>query len=110
MIFTRGLPIPDEFSTLELSNTLRCHGTWLSFRIQLVVVALSRNPLPEVGRVLLWSEAVTELCLEFTHLFKTFVPISSTWVISSEGMALDGIIYLLRCQTVRLPSESTWPF
>ena len=65
-----------EFNTLELSNALRCHGTWLSFLITLIAVALSINPPPErgVGRVLMWHEAVPELYLEFTQLLKAIVP------------------------------------
>ena len=41
--------VPVEKNTLELSNALRCHGTWLTFLIPLVVVALLRNPVPELG-------------------------------------------------------------
>ena len=51
--------------------------------------------MPEVGRVLLWSEAVTELCLEFTHLFRPIVPTSSKWVGRIEGITLDRLVYLL---------------
>ena len=40
---------PVESNTRELSNTLRCHGTWLSFLMQSIKPALSRNPLPERG-------------------------------------------------------------
>ena len=56
-----------ELNTIELSNMLRCHGTWFSFLIQLIAASLFLNPLPErgVGSVLLWHEAVTELYLEF---------------------------------------------
>jgi len=53
--------ICDTCSILELSNMLRCHGTWLSFLIQLVAVSLLLNPPPERGgwqRILLWHEAV----------------------------------------------------
>ena len=55
-----------ESNTLELSNAFRCHITGFSFLIQLVVAALSVNPLPElgVGSVLLRHETVAELCLE----------------------------------------------
>ena len=38
-----------EPNTLELSNGLFCHRTWLSFLMQLVVAALLRNPKPEPG-------------------------------------------------------------
>ena len=31
--------VPDETNTIECSKTLSCHGTWLSFLIQLVVMA-----------------------------------------------------------------------
>ena len=70
---------PYESNILELLNTLRCHGTWYSFLIQLVLGALLGNPLPELrtGNVVCWHEAVTEVCLVFTQLLKSFVPISS---------------------------------
>ena len=67
---------PFESNTLELSNTILCHATGLSFLIQPVIVALIRNPLPElgVGSVLLWDEAVAELDLEFAQLLKSYAP------------------------------------
>ena len=69
---------PVKSNTLKLSNTLRCYGTWLSFLMQLVVAALSRNPLPErgVGRIPCWHEAVAEVRLEFAQLLKSYAPIS----------------------------------
>ena len=68
--------IPFESNTLELSNALRCYVTWLSFLTQPVHAALLRNPTPElgVGRILGWHETVAEMHLEFTQLFKPFVP------------------------------------
>ena len=55
--------------TLEFSNTLFCHATWLSFEIRFALVALRRNPLPELGTgsILLWHDAVAELRLVFTE-------------------------------------------
>ena len=69
-------PAPVETNTLELSNTLRCHATWLSFLIRLAMVALSCTPNPKlrVGRIPAWHEAMTELHLEFTQLLKSYVP------------------------------------
>jgi hypothetical protein len=67
---------PFESNALELSNTLLCHGTWLSFLMQLILSALSGNPPPElrVGRILVWHEAVTEMHLECEQLLKTYPP------------------------------------
>jgi hypothetical protein len=64
-----GCP-PAEFNTLELSNVLLCHGTWLSLLKQLILSALSRNPPPELGvcRKLFRHEAVTGLYLVFAQL------------------------------------------
>ena len=81
-IITLVLHLVSKFEprTLELSNTLLCQGTWLSFMMQLVGAALHQNPTSklEVGRVMSWHEAVAELLLEFAHLFKVFFPKSST--------------------------------
>jgi len=67
---------PVESNALELSNAFRWYGTWLSFLMQPVVVALSVYPLPEiwVGSVLSWHEAVAELRLEFAQLLKSYAP------------------------------------
>ena len=67
---------PVESNTLELSNTLLSHETWLSFLLQPIVAALLRNPPPELGvcSVLVWHEAVTEFRLEFTQLLNSYVP------------------------------------
>ena len=58
---------PVESKTLELSNTLLCHSSWLTFCVLPVFRALNRNPPPKlgVGRVPLCYEAVAELSLEF---------------------------------------------
>jgi hypothetical protein len=40
---------PVESNTLELSSAFGCHGFWLSFLMQSIKPALSRNPLPERG-------------------------------------------------------------
>ena len=52
----------------------------LSFLVQLVVIGLRHDPLPEVGvgRILDWHEAVADLRLEFKQFLKSFVPIGST--------------------------------
>ena len=67
---------PFESNTLELSNTLLCHRTWLSFLIQVVAASLLLNPPSElgVGRILLCDEAVAELHLEFAQLLKAYAP------------------------------------
>ena len=59
---------PVEVNTLELSNTLICHGTRPSFLMQLVLSALSLNPSTELGicSILVWHEAGAELCLVLT--------------------------------------------
>ena len=66
---TNQISPPVGINTLELSTTLSYHGAWLSFLVQPVVPALSRNLKPErgvgVGSVLLWHVTVTELYLEF---------------------------------------------
>ena len=49
--------LPFESNILELSNVLRCHGTWLSFLVQPATDAL----LGWVGRMRAWHTAVTEL-------------------------------------------------
>ena len=70
--------LPFEFSTLELSNALCCHGAWLSFLVKPVVSALLRNPHSElgVGSILDWhaAVAVAELNLEFAQLLKSCAP------------------------------------
>ena len=69
-----------ETNIIECSNALCCHETWLSFVIRLGVVALMRNPLPElgIGCITVWHEAVAEVHLEFAQLFKLFVPTNSS--------------------------------
>ena len=86
-----------------LSNALLCHGTWLSFLIQPVVASLTRYPITELGicSVMLWHEAVAELCLEFTQLLKSCAPISFACLalalaISSLVLALAIVSNLLR--------------
>ena len=66
-----------ETNAIECLNALRCHGTWLSFRVLPVGAALSHNPPTElgVGRIPFRHVAVTELRLVLTQLFKPFVPI-----------------------------------
>ena len=68
--------LPFETNTIESSNALCCHGTKLSFRVLLVVAALSRNPIGEreVGSIPFWHVAMAELRLEFTHFFKSYAP------------------------------------
>jgi hypothetical protein len=75
---TNNISLPFEFNGLELLNTLRCHGTWLSFMIQPVVATLPRSPMPElgVGRVMLWHDTIAKLCFAFKQLFKPVVPTS----------------------------------
>jgi len=67
---------PVESNTLELSTTLLCNATWLSFLKQLILSALSRNPPPELGvcSVLLWHVAVAKLYLVFEQLLKPCAP------------------------------------
>ena len=67
---------PVESNTLELSNALLCHGTWLSFLVKHVVAALIQNPVPELGvaSVLFRYEAVTELCLVIAQLLESYAP------------------------------------
>ena len=59
---------PVESNTIECSNAIPCYWTWLSFLIQLVFDALSRNPifasLMFWQRIVLVDEAVAELSLE----------------------------------------------
>jgi hypothetical protein len=54
---------PVKTNTLERSHALLYHGDWLSFLIELVGCALSRNPLPELGTWLSFfiQPVVTEL-------------------------------------------------
>ena len=111
-----GCP-PDESNTLELSNALLCHGTWLSFPIQPVVAALSRNPPPELGfgRILIRHEAVAEPYLVFAQLLKSFAPmraskclmISSfkircidTWLVLALALVLDLALVLVLALTI----------
>jgi hypothetical protein len=58
---------PVETNTIECSNALLCHGTWLSFLMPPVAASLLLNPPPElgVGSVPLCHETVAELRLEF---------------------------------------------
>ena len=72
-----GCP-PVESDNLELSNTLICNETWLSFLKQLISSALITSPPSElgVGSVLLWQEAVTGLYLVFAQLLKSCALIS----------------------------------
>ena len=78
---------PIETNTLERSNALLCHGAWLSFFIELVECALSRNPLPElgIGKIPEWHAAVTELDLVFTQFLEVVAPlrVSNSSIISS---------------------------
>jgi hypothetical protein len=96
---------------------LRCHGTWLSFLIQLIAVLLLLNPPPKggVGRILLWHEAVTELYLEFTQLFKAFAPsfscppvetntIECSNVLSSHGIWLSFLKFPESSALIRNPT------
>ena len=89
---------PVESNTLELLNTLRCYGTWLSFLIQLVVAALLINPLPklQVGSVLLWHATVAELYLEFAQLLKSYAPRISLACPPVESNTLE-LLNTLRC-------------
>ena len=64
---------PIESNTIESSNTLLWHGIWVISLIQPVLIALNRNPFPEVG-VPAWHKAVPDFVLECAHLFKMFVP------------------------------------
>ena len=57
------------------SNTLE-RSNMLSFLVQLVVIGLRHDPLPEVGvgRILDWHEAVADLRLEFKQFLKSYAP------------------------------------
>ena len=100
---TRIWRLPFDSNTLERLNTLRCHTIWLSFMIQLAVVALSRNPLPKVGvgRKLDGHEVVAELRLELKQFLKSFVPKTSTWRLKFEFNTLERSNTLL-CQVAWL--------
>ena len=89
--------IPDEPNTLELSNALRCHGTWLAALVQHVVDALSGNPHPEreVGRVPLCYEAVAGLLLVFAQLLKAHAATIIIWIpVETNTIELSNV---LRC-------------
>ena len=90
-------------NTFELSNAIRCDATRLSFLVHLVVVSLLRNPSPEleVGRILFWYEAMTELHLEFTQLFLSFAPRGKI-LLPFDSNILE-LSNALRCHKSRLP-------
>ena len=68
---------PVETNSIERSNTLSCHGTWIPVLVQPVGGALSRNPIAElgVGGILAWHAAVAELFLELTQLLEVVAPL-----------------------------------
>ena len=100
LLFAPGnrISLPFDFNTLKLSNALRCYGTWLSFLKQLVVVALHCNPLPKLGagRILEWHDTVAELHLEFTQLFKLFVPLSAQMCSAVVDVGFSSVFVLYR--------------
>ena len=93
---------PVESNTLEHSTTLSCHGTWLSFLIQLVVAALSPNPPPERGvcSVLSRHEEVTEKYLVFGQLLKSYAPTSLVACSPVESNTLE--------RSTTLSCHETW--
>ena len=69
--------LPVETNTIECSDALLCHGTWLSFPLLPVFTALPRNPPAElgVGSVPSWHAAVADLCLVVTKLSEEVAPL-----------------------------------
>ena len=100
--------LPVETNSIERSNTLSCHGTWLSFLMQPVFVALIRNPIPElgVGRILAWHAAVTELHLELAQLSELVAPlrVTSSLIISSfRSHCIRTLLFLVLAFAISLP-------
>jgi len=106
---------PVETNTVECSNVLSYHTTWIFFRALPLLSTLIRNPDGKlgVGRVLSWHDTVAELRLVFTQLSETVAPfrVTNSLIIISFKSCCKGttctsglFLFLFLCLCLLSPS------